>query len=77
MKSEQINHWRREKPLEMQIVLNRFCKCVCEFYCFCVLCVGEIRRKAGETRPFQPQNQAGTKQQKFTIQANLLVNLHS
>jgi hypothetical protein len=25
LKSEQLNYWLREKPLEMRIVLDRFC----------------------------------------------------
>jgi hypothetical protein len=30
-KSEQFIYWLQEKPLEMRIVLDRFCKFACEF----------------------------------------------
>lgn len=53
---EQFNHWRREKPLEMRIVLNRFCTFASEFSRFCPFSVGEGLRLSWIDRSFSSKN---------------------
>src|SRR5438876_6158594 len=69
-KSEQLNYWLREKPLEMRIVLDRFCKFACEFSRFCPISAGEGSRLTWIDRSFLPNNWSEGEELLLSIQAN-------